>query len=86
MATDSHEGETKGTQNKRGLIVLIVLAVLTIAEFFVAIWLDDALQLVLLGISAVLKALLIAHYFMHWRQILQHVGDIAAGDAEVVED
>ncbi|MDP6824212.1 MAG: hypothetical protein QF554_13080 [Dehalococcoidia bacterium] len=86
MATDSHAGETQGTQNKRGLIVLFVLAVLTVIEFFAAIWFEDVLQLVLLGISAVLKALAIAHYFMHWRQVLDHIGDIAAGEAEVVED
>ncbi|MBT3942985.1 MAG: cytochrome C oxidase subunit IV family protein [Chloroflexi bacterium] len=86
MAADSHAGESQGTQNKRGLIVLVILAVLTVAEFFAAIWFEDALQLILLGISAVLKALAIAHYFMHWRQILDHIGDIAAGDAEVDED
>jgi caa(3)-type oxidase subunit IV len=86
MATDSHAGETKETKNKRGLIVLIVLAVLTVAEFFAAIWFEGALQLTLLGGSAILKALGIAHYFMHWRQVLDHIADIAAGDAEVVED
>ncbi len=86
MATDPHAGETQGTQNKRGLIVLFVLAVLTVIEFFAAIWFEDVLQLVLLGISAVLKALAIAHYFMHWRQVLDHIGDIAAGEADVVED
>lgn len=86
MATDAHGTETQPTQNRRGLLVLIVLAVLTVAEFFAAISFDGVLQLSLLGISALVKALLIAHYFMHWRQVLGHIGDIAAGDAEVVED
>ncbi|GEM_PF-3549046 len=86
MTTDSHANETQRTRNKRGLIVLIALAVLTVVEFFVAIWFEGVLQLTLLGVSAVLKALLIAHYFMHWRQVLDHVPDIAAGDADVVED
>lgn len=86
MATDAHESETQSTGNRRGLIVLAVLAVLTVVEFIAAIAFDDVLQIVLLGISAILKALLIAHYFMHWRQVLEHVSDIAAGDAEVVED
>lgn len=86
MATDAHESESQSTQSRRGLIVLIVLAVLTGAEFFAAIWFEGALQLSLLGVSAILKALAIAHYFMHWRQVLDHVSDIASGDAEVVED
>lgn len=86
MATDSHAGETQGTQNKRGLWVLAVLAVLTVVEYFAAIWFEGPLQLTLLGVSAVLKALAIAHYFMHWRQVLDHIGDIAAGDAEVEGD
>ena len=83
---DAHETETRSTQNRRGLVVLVVLATLTLAEFVAAVSLDDALQFIALGISALLKALLIAHYFMHWRQIFGHIGDIAAGDAEVVED
>ena len=86
MAADAHGTEPRSTQNRRGLVVLATLAVLTIVEFIAAISFDGVLQLTLLGVSAVLKALLIAHYFMHWRQILEHFGDIAAGDAEVVED
>ncbi len=80
------EGESQRRLNTRGLWVLAVLAVLTALEFIFAITLDDTLQLALLGISAALKALLIAHYFMHWRQVWEHVRDIARGDAEVVEE
>ena len=89
MATDTHDAhgtETRSTQNRRGLVVLVVLAILTAAEFVAAVSLDAALQFTALGISAVLKALLLAHYFMHFRQIFWHIGHIAPGDADAVED
>jgi hypothetical protein len=61
--------EKKAAAYRLGLITLIVLAVLTIAEFFVSIYLGS---LVLLFIIAVIKAAVIVQNFMHitrlWRE------------------
>ena len=50
--------------------VFLVLALLTIAEFFIASWSDGSAAL--LFIVAILKTALIANYFMHiyrvWRE------------------
>jgi hypothetical protein len=61
--------EKKAAAYRLGLITLILLAVLTIAEFFVSIYLGS---LVLLFIIAVIKAAIIVQNFMHitrlWRE------------------
>jgi hypothetical protein len=61
--------EKKAAAYRLGLITLIILAVLTIAEFFVSIYLGS---LVLLFIIAVIKAAIIVQNFMHitrlWRE------------------
>lgn len=61
--------EKKAAAYRLGLITLVVLAVLTIAEFFVSVYLGS---LVLLFIIAVIKAAVIVQNFMHitrlWRE------------------
>lgn len=55
--------ERKKAENRRNIIVAVVLAVLTGVEFWLALTLDSAT--VPLLIVALLKAALIAQYFMH---------------------
>lgn len=61
--------ERKSAAYRLGLITLVILAVLTIVEFFVALYVGS---LVLLFIIAVVKAAIIVQNFMHiarlWRQ------------------
>lgn len=61
--------ERKSAAYRLGLITLVILAVLTIVEFFVAVYVQS---LVLLFIIAVVKAAIIVQNFMHiarlWRQ------------------
>lgn len=61
--------EAKTSAQRRGLIVFLALAVLTIIEYFIAVSLNSA---VLLFIVALLKAALIVQFFMHvyrlWRE------------------
>lgn len=56
----------------RGLVVIVVLAVLTAVEFAVPAVLERAPALPILVFLALVKAGLIVHYFMHlaqlWRQ------------------
>lgn len=60
--------EKKAAAYRLGLITLLLMAVLTIVEFFVSIYLGS---LVLLFIIAVIKAAIIVQNFMHisrlWR-------------------
>ncbi len=61
--------DKKAAAYRLGLITLVILAVLTIAEYFVSIYLGS---LVLLFIIAVIKAAVIVQNFMHitrlWRE------------------
>lgn len=61
--------EKKSAAYRLGLITLVLLAVLTIVEFFVAVYIES---LVLLFIIAVVKAAIIVQNFMHiarlWRE------------------
>jgi cytochrome c oxidase subunit 4 len=61
--------DKKAAAYRLGLITLVILAVLTIAEYFVAVSLES---LVLLFIIAVVKAAVIVQNFMHiarlWRE------------------
>ncbi|MCA9868228.1 MAG: hypothetical protein KC410_17210 [Anaerolineales bacterium] len=61
--------ERKSAAYRLGLITLAMLAVLTIIEFFVAVYVQS---LVLLFIIAVVKAAIIVQNFMHiarlWRE------------------
>lgn len=66
--------EKKTAAYRQGILVFILLAVLTIVEFFVSAWTDGSV--VLLMIIAVLKAGIIAQFFMHiyrlWRAEEEH--------------
>ena len=61
--------EKKAAAYRLGIITLVILAVLTVVEFFVSIYLGS---LVLLFITAVVKAAIILQNFMHiarlWRE------------------
>ncbi|WP_374689018.1 hypothetical protein [Promineifilum sp.] len=62
-------GDKKAAAYRLGLITLLILAVLTAAEYFVSIYLGS---LVLLFIIALVKAAIIVQNFMHiarlWRE------------------
>ena len=65
---------------KTGWIVIGVLAVMTIAEFIVAVAVEDKTMLfALLLIVALLKAWLIIQYFMHFGQLWTHVAEVWDG-------
>lgn len=55
--------EKKKAENRRNIIVLVMLAALTAAEFWLAVNLDS--PTVPLLIVSLLKAALIVQYFMH---------------------
>ena len=59
----------KAAAYRLGLITLIILAVLTVAEYFVSVYTGS---LILLMIMAVIKAAIIVNNFMHitrlWRE------------------
>ena len=61
--------DRKGAAYRMGLITLIILAVMTVAEYFVSIYTGS---LTLLMIIAVIKAAIIVNNFMHitrlWRE------------------
>ena len=61
--------DRKAAAYRMGLITLIILAVMTVAEYFVSIYTGS---LILLMIIAVLKAAIIVNNFMHitrlWRE------------------
>lgn len=63
---------TEQLEQRRGLIAIIVLAVLTAIEYVIAIGIDGtSLVVTLLSVIAVAKAVIILEYFMHlsklWR-------------------
>lgn len=66
--------DKKAAAYRQGVYVFIVLAILTIAEFFVSAATDGSA--VLLFIIAILKAGIIANFFMHiyrlWRTEEEH--------------
>jgi cytochrome c oxidase subunit IV len=65
---------------KTGWIVIGVLAVMTAAEFAVAIAVDDKTMLfALLLIVALAKAWLIIQYFMHFGQLWGHISEVWDG-------
>jgi len=68
---------SEGLEQRRGLITIIVLAVLTAIEYVIAVGLDSMNVIVtLLSIIALAKAIAIAQYFMHfsmlWRGEEEH--------------
>ncbi|MGE0228809.1 MAG: cytochrome C oxidase subunit IV family protein [Dehalococcoidia bacterium] len=62
----SHHGASEAADQKRGLTVIVALAVMTVVEYIFAIALDSPAALVVILFSvAVVKAWLIVMYFMH---------------------
>lgn len=65
----SVNSEKKAAAYRLGVITLLILAALTIVEFFVAVYLGSA---VLLLIIALVKAVVVINNFMHiarlWRE------------------
>ena len=61
--------DRKAAAYRMGLVTLIILAVMTVAEYFVSIYTGS---LILLMIIAVIKAAIIVNNFMHitrlWRE------------------
>jgi caa(3)-type oxidase subunit IV len=55
--------EKKKAENRRNIIIFVVLAILTLAEFWLALNLDNATVPLLL--VALVKAALIVQFFMH---------------------
>ena len=65
---------------KTGWIVIGALAVMTLAEFIVAVAVDDTFLLfTLLLITALVKAWLIIQYFMHFGQLWGHISELWDG-------
>ena len=65
---------------KTGWIVIGALAVMTIAEFLVAVAIDDkTLLFALLLVTALVKAWLIIQYFMHFGQLWSHISELWDG-------
>jgi heme/copper-type cytochrome/quinol oxidase subunit 4 len=67
-----HNATAESADQKRGLNVFLILAVLTVAEYFIAVSMDNiALLIVMLTAMALGKCWAIAVYFMHisrlWR-------------------
>ena len=50
---------------RKGLVVIVILAVLTVIEFFIPIAFEQEVALPLLMVVALGKAALIVYYFMH---------------------
>ncbi|MDG0866798.1 cytochrome C oxidase subunit IV family protein [Candidatus Lucifugimonas marina] len=61
---------------KVGWVVIGVLAIMTLAEFIVAVAVENKTMLfTLLLIVGLLKAWLIIQYFMHFGQLWEHVSE-----------
>ena len=61
--------QSKSSANRTGVVVLVVLAVLTAAEFIVGTVTNGSL--VPVAIIALIKAALIIQYFMHGSRVLR---------------
>lgn len=73
---DSHN-ETEASAQSRGLVVIGALAVLTVIEFIIAVAMDGGNVLAaLLGVVALIKAILIIQYFMHFHQLWQSIAEV----------
>ncbi len=63
------EGRNLASTQRRGLVVIIALAVLTVIEFVVAVALAREAAVPLLVLVALAKGMLIVDYFMHITQL-----------------
>ncbi len=62
----------------RGLVAIIVLAVLTAIEYVIAVGIDaTAVVVTLLAVVALVKALVILEYFMHVSKLWRGEGEHA---------
>ena len=65
--------QDKSSALKQGVLIAVYLAVLTILEFFVAV---SFMSVLVLTVIAVIKAALVAYYFMHiYKLSAEHEGD-----------
>ena len=69
-----------------GWVVIAALMLLTIIEFVIAQASEGFLLIGGLGLVALIKAQLIVNYFMHFRQIWDHITDIWRGVRLVREE
>lgn len=70
--SNQHNAAAEAADQKRGFTVFLILAVLTVVEYFIAVGLDNiVLLVVLLSAAAIAKCWAIVVYFMHisrlWR-------------------
>ena len=69
---------TEALEQQRGLVAIVVLAVLTVVEYLIAVGLDSTTVIItLLSIIAIAKALVILEYFMHLSKVWRGEGDHA---------
>lgn len=69
---------TEQLEQRRGLVAIIVLAVLTAIEYVIAVGIDGtAVVVTLLSIIAIAKAVIILEYFMHLSKLWRGEGDHA---------
>lgn len=78
QTTPTDPAELKATLDARhrkkatvGLVVIVILAVLTGLEYWVAVAMGESYRILGLTATAVLKAWLIVQYFMHIAQFWQ---------------
>ncbi len=64
----SEKNQNKGAAYRQSVIVAIVLAILTVIEYFVAIELHSAILLMLI---ALFKAVIVIRYYMHVQRLWQ---------------
>ena len=64
----SEKNQNNGAAYRQSVIVAIVLAVLTIIEYFVAVEFESAILLMLI---ALFKAVLVIRYYMHVQRLWQ---------------
>ena len=71
-------GIAEAIEQRRGLIAIVALAVLTVVEFIFAVGIDSTEMVVLLlAVIAVIKALVILEYFMHVSKLWRGEGEHA---------
>ena len=62
---------------RRGINVIVALAVFTVVEFIIAIAMDGGNWLAtFLGVVAIIKAVLIIQYFMHFHQLWENIVEV----------
>ncbi|MCG8347812.1 MAG: cytochrome C oxidase subunit IV family protein [Chloroflexales bacterium] len=67
-----HAKAKKATALRRGVVILVILAVLTIVEYFVGVSFNSAWLLLLI---ALIKAWVVLQYFMHLPRVFSAEGD-----------